>query len=354
MKKSALLFMLLSKRQFKNVFFCILLVAIPVITYCCGRIEGFHEGPVNAIAIYNEDEGEIAGRIINDLSATQDDYRFVIYDSLSLMEADVLGDKVLCGYAFLPNFTERLFAGDTNKIITVICKENSLMAESVNEIVFSHFYKEYCEHAILKYTASNEKFTAHGDVSGPLTEKYRDYVDGDAIFKIEFEELSGEESLDGATQIQEENITFPLRGILSILMLLGMFLGVISYNSDREKGMFKTLRGGFGVQSRILYVLVPVFYIALMTLFSLYAGGVHEGLLKEIGALICYIILLTAVGAMMGLIIPDNRIIMGCMPVVLLASILICPVFVDLENYFDAVLWIRKFFLPHYYLKFFG
>lgn len=355
MKKFFLAFVLLSKRQLKNVFFAILLVMIPMITYVCGLIPELSESPTNLVAYYVEDEGERAERIVRELENGEANYQFVAYDSLSAMKTAVIKDQAIAGYYFAEDFSKKLEQGKSNKIITVYSKENNLLADSVNEIVFSRFYKEYCEIVALEYTASNATLRDFGETAQvEVAKQYQKYANGSEIFTVVFEELQDGTSLEESTVVEQENITFPLRGILSIVLLLSMFLGMIQYNMDANKGMFKTLRGGYVYVGRILYILVPVLYSGLMSLVCISFTREHKSFLVEVGAMICYLCILVLVGACAGLVIKNNEFLLGIIPVLLIVTLLICPVFVDLKDYFPSTQWVRIFLLPHYYLKFFA
>lgn len=351
MKKVLLWFWLLTKRQLKSVFFLILLILIPLLSWIVSGMDSLKEEQVNRVALFTRDEDEISMAAVSDLLSGSDCYEFHVCGSEEELMEEVRTGKSECGYIFNDKISERIEKEKYKECIIIVRKENSILADAVSETVFASFFKEFCRKTAIDYVKNNEKF-AGMDPEGliQLEGTFENYLIGNGTFKVEFEML-GEESSFAKTQIIEtQAMSFPLRNVMAVLIMAGSMLGVLNWLLDREMGVFAPMRHDFICLSRPLYVFIPSALLGISTIFSMIAIGENSSILHEILAMLFYVILLTIVGTFCCYFLKKSFTVISAMPVLIIASLLVCPVFIDLSLYLPVIGILRKIFVPYYYM----
>ena len=351
MKKIALWSWLLMKRQLKSLFFLLILILIPIVSFIGSRKEALSKEQETKVALFARDDDVVACASIEDLLAMDSGYTFYLCESEEELISQVRSGDAECGYIFDENLSEKIKKEKYKENIIVVQKSNSMLANLINETVFSAFFKQFTKITALNYVANNEKFAAM-DPEGflQLEGAFEQYTKGDSVFKVSFEMLGDGESLDETEVIETKAAHFPLRNIMAVLIMAGAMLGVLNWLNDREKGVFAPMKRDFILVSRPLYILIPALLLGVSTIVSLMACGESVFVLREILGMILYVLLLTILGMVCCLVIKKSFTIISAMPVMIMGSLLVCPVFIDLALYIPVLKWVRYFFVPYYYM----
>lgn len=354
MKKIGLWCLLLTKRQLKNTMFLIILLLIPITAFVTSQMEGFRETEDIFVALYARDYDEMAANTIKDLLEDTDVYHFYICNSEEELMEEVQKGRAECGYIFGENITERVAKEKYKNNIIQVKKNSSVIADSINETVFSSFFKFFTRETILNYVKSNEKF-AEMDSEGllQLDGAFSSYLNGNHTFHVEFKEMGGRDDFSEAETIETEEAAFPLRNIMSVLIMAGAILGVLSWLTDREKGVFAPMKYDFVTISRPLYVLIPTILLAVCSLCSMAASGTMTFWVREFLVMAAYVFLLTAAGVLATCVVKRSIWIISAFPVLIIGSLILCPVFIDLSVYLPGIQYVQRLFLPYYYMKMF-
>lgn len=354
MKKIGLWCLLLTKRQLKNIMFLIILLLIPITAFVTSRMEGFREAEDIFVALYARDNDEMAVNTVKDLLEDTDVYRFYLCDSEEELMEEVQKGRAECGYIFGENITERVAKEKYKNNIIQVKKTGSVIADSINETVFSSFFKFFTRETILNYIKNNEKFGGM-DSEGflQLDGAFASYLNGNHTFHVEFKTLGGRDDFSEAEMIETEDVTFPLRNMMAVLIMAGAVLGVLSWLIDREKGVFAPMKYDFVTISRPLYVLIPTILLAVCSLGSMAAAGTMTFWVREILVMGAYVVLLTAVGAFATCFVKRSTWIISAFPVLVIGGLILCPVFIDLSMYIPGLQYAQKLFLPYYYMVMF-
>lgn len=354
MKKICLWCWLLTKRQLKNIMFLFILLLIPVTAFITSRIEGFHEPEALFVALYARDDDEMAADTIKNLLADTDTYCFYLCGSEEELMQDVQNGKAECGYIFGENITERVTEEKYKNNIIQVKKKGSFIADSVNETVFCSFFRFFTKNMILEYVKNNEKF-AGMDPEGllQLSGAFDSYLTGNQTFHVAFRVLGGGENFAETKVLEAESASFPLRNIMAVLMMTGALLGVLSWLSDRENGVFAPMKYDFVAISRILYVLIPTVLLAICSLCGMAAARTITSAGREILVMLAYVILLTAAGTIATCFVNRSTWIVSAFPVLVIGSLILCPVFIDLSVYIPGIQYVQRLFLPYYYMTMF-
>lgn len=351
MKKIGLWCWLLTKRQLKNIVFLLILLLIPVTAFITARLDGFQETEEIRVALYARDDDKFAEDTINDLLKDTDCYVFERYASEEELVQAVKTGKAECGYIFAENITNRVAKGKYKNNIIQVKKANSFIADSVNETVFCSFFKFFTRQMMLNYVKDNEKF-AQMNPEGflQLDGTYDYYLNGNGTFRVEFMLLGDGKDLSVTETIEAGNPAFPLRNIMAVFIMTGTALGVLSWLLDREAGVFAPMKYDFMKISRILYTAIPTVLLGICALCSMAAAKTMTFYVREFLVMMGYVMVLTAAGVLATYIIRKSTWVVSALPVLMIGSIILCPVFIDLSIYIPELKYVQKLFLPYYYM----
>lgn len=354
MKKIGLWCWLLTKRQLKNIMFLLILLLIPLTAFITTRIEGFQESETLYVALYARDGDEMAVNTVNHLLADTDTYSFYLCSSEEELMQDVQKGRAECGYIFGENITQRVTQEKYKNNIIQVKKKGSFIADSINETVFSSFFRFFTKNMILEYVKSNEKF-AGMDAEGllQLSGAFDSYLSGNQTFHVEFRVLGGGEDFLETEVLEGESASFPLRNMMAVLIMAGALVGVLGWLADREKGVFAPMRYDFVAISRTLYVMIPVMLLAVCSLCGMAAAGTITSVGREIAVILAYVVLLTAAGTLATYFVKRSTWIVSAFVVLVLGSLVLCPVFIDLSVYIPGIRYAQRLFLPYYYMTMF-
>ena len=99
----------------------------------------------------------------------------------------------------------------------------------------------------------------------------------------------------------------------------------------------------------ILYVLVPTALFAVSAEITLAFTGIGT-FPYEIWRMFLYVLLLTAVAGLLGLVIKDANVLAGAIPVLTVASLVFCPVFINLTGVVPVIRYICRLLPVYYYI----
>ncbi len=351
MKKMGVWLWLLTKRQLKSVFFLFLLLTVPAVAFFVSENEAFEEAAVNSVALFCCDDDDVAGRTVELICDMESGYDFYVCASKDAVYDAVRNEEAVCGYIFNENISEMIVAEKYNDHITVVKNKGDLVSDMINEVVFSAYFKEFTRLVTTEYIRGNEKFDlVEEEAVLQVNGAYDIYVDGNGTFKIEFESLGVDGDFANTETIEGNTMTFPLRGVMAVLIFMGGLLGAVNWLSDSEKGVFKTLGYDFVNLSRLFYGMIPAGLLGVSTVLSLILCGQSVGLGREILVMFFYVVAVALFGALCTYIVKKSVVMVSVMPVVIMAALLVCPVFIDLSVYVPAVGLVRNIFLPFYYM----
>lgn len=353
MKKTMTWLFILTKRTLKSPLLLILLFIMPILAIVVNKLPGFDTELAYCAGIYLEGEDKLAVDLRDALTDADGIFKFVEYTDLDQMYEDVRSEKINCGYILPSNFSHRTSISDIRECITVIKPPNSNIQPAVNEFVYAALIKLQNAYLLPNFVESTglfEELTTEQIDS--LLAYYNTYADSDRTFKVIFQSygVAGITEQKGSTQA----VTFPLRGILAIMVFLAGIFGAATFMMDREKGIFDTLSIKYRIICQVVYIFIPAFLFGVCALLTLGLSGTFTVPLIEIGAMLLLIFLVTLFGQGLIYATRNSKICIACIPGMLIGSLIFCPVFLHASSYVPAAKFIEKLFVPFYYLSIFS
>ena len=343
MRQWAVRYFLWNKRLLKKPGFVLILCLVPLLAAGLRAVSHEESGLLH-IALYTADpQDSLARQVIEKL---QEDNNVLVYHVCRTQEEAremVRRGEAEAAWLFPEDLAQAIRSsaagGGMKSVVTVVECWESLPLIFSREILAAALYPEF-SYAV-----------------------YEDYVRGDLGLEVTPEELRENYErnliqgsfvqvtyLDGQVREDEENnyLLSPMRGFLSLWLVLCGFAAVLYRMEDERKGVF----GRLGVGRRPLAALgvqaVLLLDGVILLLAACRATGIFVGLGREILAAVlfaaCTGMFCTAVGLLAG----DEKRLAACIPAALLGMAVFCPAFINLAHVGRVLQYLLP---PYYYLK---
>lgn len=278
--------------------------------------------------------------LLERLQGNADDvFKFCVYQNEEALLRDVKNGTLECGYELPEGFFEEIAHGKMRNQITLYYTTASGAHKLSYEVVFSHLFAMLSEE-VLKEFADREGLEE--DAFEELLQLKELYEGNDTTFSFVFEQV-------GEGTEQENQTQGAMRGIVGLLVFFLALLGLANCYEIRER------TGGFPRKEakrieRAGRHIAVVGSVAAGGFFLFLAGIVGEPV-KELWALVVYAITLEIFLWILRWLLPVKEAIYGAIPVLLLGSILFCPVFFHAEAFFPIVGYLGRIFPLYWYLR---
>ena len=352
MKKFRTWTLILTKRTLKSPLLIILLITMPLLTFIVTKLPSFNNELSYKGGLYVMGEDELAEDIKDELIADNSIFEFVEYTDLDEMYEDIHRGELTCGYIFPEDLSERSSMKDCKECITVIKKPEETLHLALNEMVYSKLIKLQNFDILPSYVQSLDVFEeTDTEAMDRLLELYDEYADSDMTLHLIFKTY-------GASGLVENNstqkaLTFPIRGILGIMVFLAGLFGCVTYMSDREKGIFATISNGYKLLCQFLYVAIPAVLFGASALLTLALSGSFTNFGIELLSMLMLVGLTIAFGQLLIIVTRNSKICIAAIPGIIVGCLIFCPVFITASNYLPAAKVVEKLFVPYYYLNIF-
>ena len=312
---------LLVKRQLKNPVIVVVLIAMPVAALIITNTASFKEKEPVRVGIVLEDDDKIA--IMTRDYLVNGDYSVQFYEAESQekLEQDIMNKYTECGYVVGTGLKDKLDSGSYRDIIELIICRSDFVSSMTDEIFFSAMFKAYSPEVAVNYVNSVD-----------ILKKVLDGVQ------------------DNGTQLEDKTGEFPLRALLIILVYIGGLFGIVEYYLDKNSGTFITLPRMYRVAGKPLYAFISCVLFAVSAMLTLAVAGQLKGA-ADILHMVVYVIAVTLFAWLVAIPVRRANAMISIIPVLLIACLILCPVFINITAYVPFAKYIRALLLPWYMLK---
>ena len=194
--------------------------------------------------------------------------------------------------------------------------------------------------------AAMEKIYANGHI--PLVVGGTGFYIQALLYDIDFEDTC--EDTAYRTQLEDKTGEFPLRALLIILVYIGGLFGIVEYYLDKNSGTFITLPRMYRVAGKPLYAFISCVLFAVSAMLTLAVAGQLKGA-ADILHIAVYVIAVTLFAWLVAIPVRSASAMISIIPVLLIACLILCPVFINITAYVPFAKYIRALLLPWYMLK---
>lgn len=293
--------------------------------------------------------GDYANELAQRLYERDDVYRFERYETPDLLERAVLAGKVECGFAFDKQLDEQMEDGDLEDSIVFVATPLCVKGEVIKETVYAELLKLYSDE-ILKHYEQDIFGEENKERTKELLEYNHYYQESDAVFKLEIREVDTSAFPGG--QVLAEATTYPIEGMVGLFVFLVVFLACGRKFEDRgravEMALNKRERFLYGCLSHGAAGILPA--LVGMVLVVLY--GENGSPLMAGASLLLLVVISSVWVTMVGIFLQKQTTFVAMILSVVTANMLVCPIFLNVENYVPALKVVKIMFPVGLYLMF--
>ncbi len=360
-RTAAVWIFLLQKRYILKPVFLLLLLLVPVLSFAAGLIPSGTESLIRVALACEDPSDETASSIIYRMEAESSPaISYYVCSGEEEMTEDIRSGKARLGILF-PKNTAQLFSEfskiDENESSTlsilggilgdafssqgkantgrirVLAGSNDIVTKLTKEHVYGKLYRDL-ELSILKswmdlhaggFAMNKEERDSY------LEEAMDNYHIDDNLFTLSYLNDESISSDDNAGYLSA-----PLRGILTVLMVLTGCAAALTVMQDREEGRYIQLKKYQQALVHYAGVLIPVADCALFVLIALKLSGSFRGLQKEIPELLLYSLCVAGFCSLLRAVLKKRSLLASFLPVLIPACLFLTPVFLSVTVYEPA------------------
>lgn len=323
------------KRAMRTVFVPIILVLCAVAAFFAPLMS--EEEGLPPAGVYSADKSEAAERVVSYLSEN----KFVECEDEETLRKRIARGEYNCGVIIYEGFEEKIRDCETEGLVLYMTTPSSFIPMIYQNHIMTAIYKEYAPY----FTASlidDSHFADH-----EVVERYFEMTERGGTYTFEIKH-------DDNTVVSDNERAFAYTmGISAMLIFALIMYGVRSAVTVD----LATMKNRIGVWSTLKYSVIPslavravcvvLAFSAGIILSSVYSGNTE--LIRVIGAVATYTVLITAFGTALSAICNNAKVIEIVTFFILVAGLMLCPIYYDLSA---AVPWIATFrnILPVYWM----
>ena len=330
-------FILLNKRLYKQATYVILLMMIPIAVLAFKSATG-SDSHVMRIGYFAENaKAESVGSLLDEVTSIREEISFTEYPSEEEVLKAVKTAKLDEGWvipAGIDDSFDRLARGKGPKeTIRVYIREQGVSHLFMQELLESKAFKIYAPDIFIAY--SKENFEDFGGLD-EFEKTFYDKAPAGSIFTYSY--------LDEKKVEEESYLLMPVRGLLAILLLITSFAASIFYMEDTDNGLFIYWHSKYKNLRALGYYFVVMINSAVLVLLALTLAQINVGIVTEIVNMAVYCLALILFSMIVRMIFNSTKTLGVVMPLVVIVSIVLSPVFVDLKGLRVAQMLVPTFY----------
>lgn len=321
-------FWLLSKRLYKKPTFLIIMALVPVcvlvLSFAAAQDSGFLH-----IALGQEDlQDPISSQIVADLQKEKSLIRFTVAPSGEAAEEMVRTGKADVAWIFPKDMQQRIDTFLANKsrrnaVVRVMERETTVFSRIAQEKLVSELYT-YCAKAqYLRHIRSTYE-TLEEISDEQLMEIYGNIALSEELFV--FEDVEG----NVRSEQTGNYLTAPIRGLLATLICLCAGAATVFFMQDEKAGTFALVKETRRLPVAVACVMIAALNMAVVALIALGASGLLGNVALEVVSMVLYCLCCAGFWLLLKEILGSMKWICALMPILLIAMVALCPVFLQL------------------------
>lgn len=344
-RKTLLLFLLLSKRLLKKMSFRLLLCGVPLLALGMRCLSAGDSGILHIVLCQEAPSDVLSGEIVGRLAAEGSVIRYTLVERAEEAYACVESGRADAAWIFPEDMQEKLDRYTDRKLreeglIRVIEREDNVALRLAREKLFGALYSHTAYSLYRNFVRNDLGLAADEDTL------LRDYeitaVEG-SIFRRAY---AGGDSGEPEAPAQDFLVA-PVRGMLALLLLLCGLAATMYFQQDQEKGVLDAVP--FRKRRGYLYLcqLAAVGMMAAAALAALGFSGVFGRWYRELAWIVVYSVMCAGFCSLLQRVCGSLRRLAALVPVLMLLSFVLCPVFFSVGKWklFSCLL------PPYYYLS---
>lgn len=262
------------------------------------------------------------------------DNGFVLYEDEALMRTHIENGRLDCGAILPADLSQRLERLDTDGFVHLIVSPASYTPELYQNHLAAAIFREYAPYLTAPLFDSTDV------TPDEVRAEYETMFSNGYAFSFDVTTLDESVSPTGQRSLAL------VMGAVSILLFILLFPAC----SDFLDASFREMPSRLGLMRAFTHIMLPGMFMRLLcVLFSAVLGLLAAGLPELILPMTIYAILLTILSILITAVLPGTRVLYVLTPVLLVASLALCPIFSDLALFSPVVAAIRYLLPPYWF-----
>lgn len=285
---------------------------------------------------------------------------FSFCDSEEALKREVASARAECGYCIPADLLVCIESGKYSKIIKSYESPQSSLQTICEESLFAEIFSLYEEETFGKQAAeliyeeleksgriNFDEVQEQNKLAARAEELLEKYQYNGSTFQFSYEVYS--EEMAKVNGVEKENSGFiSVRGILALAIYICGLCGTLDALEDENKVRTVRLKGRRIFQ--LLTIYLPILMMSVVTLICLILTGELNSMGEELLRLCCYQIIMMLYCLVLKKLCGKEERLAAAMPVLIICSVIVCPVFVDLSQFIPFFNVLKKAFPISYYL----
>lgn len=342
-KHGILFYALLSKRFFKKSGFILLLCAVPLLVLCLKNVSGQESDMLKIVLCMEDPEDETVLELAEELTSAESVLQCCLVEGEETAKNMVRDGEADAAWIFQRDFLnkiEDIIGGNAEgeAPVLVIEQEDNVVLQLARIKLFGILYPS------LSYTLYQDFAYRDLDVGGIVSEEeLKAFYEANAVEKKLFRMVGFD--ANEAYEAQKQNyLTAPLRGMLTLLILLCGLAADMFFLQDEESGGLDGTPFKDRQKRVYVYQLAAMAPMAVAVLAALFLTGDFTGAGKELLLMTLYLADCMVFCNLVRIIAGSARRLGACIPILMLGMFVLCPVFFTIRK-----LKLVQYLLPPFY-----
>ncbi len=332
------------KRFLSRKLFLVFLIILPLGTFFFSYFVRRDSASVK-VGIVMESDTPFLKELRDSFVGQRDVLQFDMLRSQEEIKEKIREGALACGYFFPKDMKEKYDSRQYSGVVKQYYREGDSFHALAGEIVMARIFRQYGKNMLEDYVRNSGMFYTERISDKEIEQKYRENMEIQNTFSLSVNRNSRVKKNWG------DYLVAPIRGIVSLLIMMAGFCGVSLFLEDCRKEIPAAVRGSISRRLSLISIAVPVLILSVAALFSEALCGVGYLTIKEIAYMFVYdIMIVLFCNVLSGLNVKESILWMGAL-VYVCASAMLTPVFVNLTVFLPGVKILSYLCLPYYYLN---
>lgn len=337
-------YLLLNKRLLKKYTFILILCMVPLLALGMRQTARQESGMLKIALCEEEASDELSARVIQNLIEDKGVLQFLTCETKEEAYEAVKNKSVDAAWIFPGNMGEKVdeFAAQhslENSVITIVEREDNVALQLAREKLYGVLYP-YISYAIYDNYIRMNLIQGKHVTDEELRADYEETRVEGSLFQRTY--VNSEEA--GENEEEENYLLLPLRGLLSLWLILCGMAASLYFIQDKEAGVFSWVPIRKEIWLTYGYYFVVIGDAALVMLLALKLSGIFTTFWNEAPLLLLLTLASILFCNLIRMLCGKMQRLAVCIPPVILVMLVLCPVFLNVR-----VLRPVKYLLPPFY-----
>lgn len=338
-KKYFIWYVMSGKRLLKKLSFVILLLMIPLLIPVADSLMTEESGVVK-VALSAEENCETTNDIIESLMKKDSIINFEYYKNPQDAQGAVEKSLADAAWIFEDNFDEKLklYAQSTEGVhlVRVIEREDSISMQLSREVLYSSMFYDISYSLYENFTYEN--IVSPDEVSREeMKETYDNYERCGSVVSLWRLE-------SGEVKEQQNYLTAPLRGLMSLVVLLCTLAAAMYFLSDQKAGKYDWMPVKMRLAPAFALCLNGAVFSAVAVMAAMFISGYSTGIVNEILSALLFVLMTTGCSLVFCTVFSSPAKLGATLPGIMIVALIMSPIFFTFK-----VLRPVRLLLPTYY-----